>query len=309
MLDTNSKSKNVLVTGTARNCAKYIKSNISKLQSSLKVFNQVHWLIIESDSKDNTVSELNGLTSDIANFRFISLGMLSKEYPLRTERIAFCRNIYIKELRENPLYKEIDFIVITDLDCVNPLISQKAISSCFVRDDWDVCTANQNGHYYDIWALRHKIWCPNDCWQQVDFFKLYGLNSNKAKFSGVYSKMLIIPQDTPWIEVDSAFGGLAIYHRRTLEKAQYIGITEEGTKICEHVTLHQQIKDQGFNIFINPALINEGHNEHARCFIFSKRIRMEVKRIRREVKGIRREVKRVIKRLVKVLLDKSIFKE
>lgn len=260
MLDTGTK--NVLIAGVVRDCAKGIKTDILRLQSSLTNFNQVHWFVVESDSEDNTSLKLNELASDIDNFRFISLGTLSKQYSLRTDRIAFCRNIYIRELRENSLYREIDFVVVADLDGINQLISQEAISSCFTRDDWSVCTANQEGPYYDIWALRHKVWCPNDCWQQSAFLKKYGLSAQKANLSAVYSKMLVIPEDAPWIEVDSAFGGLAIYRKCALEKARYIGVREDGTEICEHVTLHQQIRDHGFKIFINPALINARHTRY-----------------------------------------------
>jgi len=75
-------------------------------------------------------------------------------------------------------------------------------------------------------------------------------------FAAVISKQIDITTDMDWIEVDSAFGGMAIYHRRALDKGQYIGIRKDGTEICEHVTLHRQIKEQGFKIFINPALMN-----------------------------------------------------
>ena len=108
MLDEDNKwfdikSKNVLVVGTARNCARYIKEDILAFQSALQDFNQVHWLVIESDCKDNTLAKLNELAENIARFRFISLGILSKEYPLRTARLAFCRNTYLKELREHQI--------------------------------------------------------------------------------------------------------------------------------------------------------------------------------------------------------------
>lgn len=283
------KTKNVLVAGTARNCAKHIKADILRIQSALQDFNQVHWLVIESDSKDNTLAKMNELTADIDCFRFISLGKLSKEYPLRTERIAFCRNTYLKELIENPTYQEIDFIMIVDLDGVNQLISRQAISSCFVRDDWDVCTANQEGPYFDIWALRHKQWSPNDCWRQKAFFKQYGLSDRKANFAAVFAKMLIIPKNTNWIEVDSAFGGLSIYRRRAMKTAKYIGKREDGTKICEHVTLHQQIKANGFKIFLNPALINAGYvNQTENYFILRKRV----------IFKIHNELKRVIMNLI-----------
>ena len=272
MLDDDNKwfdrkSKNVLVVGTARNCARYIKEDILEFQSALQDFNQVHWLVIESDSKDNTLAKLNELAENIARFRFISLGMLSKEYPLRTARIAFCRNTYLKELRENQIYREINFVVVMDLDGINQLVTVQAISSCFIRDDWDVCTANQQDYYHDIWALRHNLWCPNDCWQQFQFHIQFGLSHKKAVRTAVKAKQIVIPKDTDWIEVDSAFGGMAIYHRRVLENGKYIGIREDGTKICEHVTLHRQIKEQGFKIFINPALINGTRTNHGKRFI------------------------------------------
>ena len=30
------------------------------------------------------------------------------------------------------------------------------------KNDWSVMTANVRDHYYDIYALRHKSWCPDD---------------------------------------------------------------------------------------------------------------------------------------------------
>ncbi len=252
----DSKSHNLLVVGTARNCSKHIKADILKIQCALQDFNQVHWLVIESDSEDNTLEKLNELTSEVTFFRYISLGVLSKEYPLRTERIAFCRNTYLKELRENQLYQEVSFVVVMDLDGINHLITAQTISSCFARDDWGVCTANQLGNYYDIWALRHKLWSPNDCWQQFNLYKQYGLSRREARFAAVRTKQIIIPKDMDWIEVDSAFGGMAIYRRHVLDNGKYIGIRKDGTAICEHVFLHQQITKQGFKIFINPAFIN-----------------------------------------------------
>lgn len=255
-INDKNAAKNVLVVGTAKDCAQYLKADIYKLQSALADFKQVYWLVIESDSKDTTLQVLNKLALEIHHFRYLSLGSLSGKLPLRTERIAHCRNAYLKELRENPLYEAIKWVVVADLDGANNLISPQAIASCFTRDDWDVCTANQQGPYYDIWALRHEAWCPNDCWQQAEFLHRYGLRQKQAKFSSVFSKMLVIPPKSLWIEVDSAFGGLAIYRRCALEKANYVGIRNDGTEICEHVTLHQQIKNQGFSIFINPALIN-----------------------------------------------------
>ena len=129
-----------------------------------------------------------------------------------------------------------------------------------------MCTANQRGPYYDVWPLRHKHWSPNDCWAQYKFFVKNGLSVKKSKFAAVYSRMVEIDEHLDWIEVDSAFGGLAVYRRETLSDVQYIGVNEFGEEICEHLSLNAQIKSKGYRIFINPKLINAGYTRHTRRF-------------------------------------------
>jgi len=82
-------------------------------------------------------------------------------------------------------------------------------------------------------------------------------------WAALYSKMINIPEPENWIEVDSAFGGLAVYRRRCLDGVTYSGLTEDGEEICEHVPMHRRLKDKGCRIFINPRLINAGVTEHS----------------------------------------------
>jgi hypothetical protein len=261
----------VLVAGIARDCAEHIFEDVSRLHSALADFGNVHWLVVESDSEDSTVAVLETISGQFENFRYISLGKLSDEYPMRTERIAYCRNVYVRELSENSEYQTVDIVTVADLDGMNDQISSQAIATCFSRTDWDVCTANQQGSYYDVWALRHEVWCPNDCWKQAVFFKRFGLSAKNAKYAGVYAKKLKIPEDEAWIEVDSAFGGMAIYRKHVLEGAQYIGVGSDGEKICEHVPLHAQLRANGYRIFLNPSLINTGETYRGDSARFSPR--------------------------------------
>ena len=59
-----------------------------------------------------------------------------------------------------------------------------------------------------------------------------------------------------FIEVDSAFGGLAIYKTSSIPKnAKYIGENKNNNPICEHVRFHKFIKDSAtFNN--NPKINN-----------------------------------------------------
>jgi len=248
----------VLVAGVARNCAEQIESDIAQLRAALVEFGTLHWLVIESDSDDDTVATLEAISANERNFRFQTMGRLADKYPQRTDRIAVCRNAYLEELNSNPVYAAVDLVIMADLDGMNNMLTARGVASCFSRTDWDICTANQAGRYYDVWALRHPIWCPNDCWKQAVFLKKYGLETRKARFTGVYSKQVTIPPDSEWLEVESAFGGLAIYRREVLRDAQYSGIGPHGEKICEHVPMHAGLREKGCVIMLNPALINTG---------------------------------------------------
>jgi hypothetical protein len=156
-------------------------------------------------------------------------------------------------------------VAIADFNNLNNKLTATAIESCFVNNSWDVVSANQRGRYYDVWALRHPQWSPNDCWEQHAFYRKYMKFPESAITFSMRSRMLRIPRDEAWIEVDSAFGGLAIYKSSILNSnAKYSGITSEGKRICEHVPFNLALKAKGARIFVNPALINTRITDHSR---------------------------------------------
>ncbi len=273
-------SSEVLVVGAVRNCAAHLRADVTRLRGALRPFRRIQWLLVESDSDDRTVATLRELSAADADFRFISLGRLLEILPRRSERIAFCRNVYLRELRTNPGYRAVDFVVVADFDGLNSLISETAVLSCWDRADWNVCAANQLGPYYDIWALRHPHWSPNNCSAHYEFLVRHGVGAERALAVAVHSRMLHIPKDGDWIAVDSAFGGLAVYRRRALENGEYCGVDSDGSDVCEHVALHRSI---GTKIFINPRLINAAHTEQTEAL----RLRNKMARVlRRAVGGI-----------------------
>jgi hypothetical protein len=276
----------LLAVGVAKNCEKRVEADILRLFESMKKHGPISWLIIESDSQDNTVEALSRLERAVPNFTFISLGNLSHALPNRTQRIAHCRNLYLEQLDSNPLYADIDYVVVGDLDGVNNLISPDGFESCWMRSGWDVCTANQRGPYYDIWALRHPIWSPNDCWKQFQFLLDHKVPREAALRAAVYSKHIVLAESDDWIEVESAFGGLAVYRRAVLRNVRYIGLDEQGDSVCEHVTLHRAIRKNGYKIFINPRFVNGADREHTRERTFLRRLRRDYRAIRDQAKSL-----------------------
>jgi hypothetical protein len=83
-----------------------------------------------------------------------------------------------------------------------------------------------------------------------------GLNPRAARKKALKSRMLWFHRSLKPFEVDSAFGGLAIYKRQALTNIRYIGVDNNKEEVCEHVALNRQIKEKGGRIFINPAMMN-----------------------------------------------------
>ena len=72
------KRSNLAIVGLARNCEKTIRADIERLKGAVSDAKSIVWLIVESDSTDNTVIELKKLQNEIKNFQFVSLGILEK---------------------------------------------------------------------------------------------------------------------------------------------------------------------------------------------------------------------------------------
>jgi glycosyltransferase involved in cell wall biosynthesis len=254
----------VAIVGVARNCARSIERDLARLRQAATIFKRVHLLIVESDSDDGTPALLAQLARRMPQLRHLSLGALRPDIPERTARIAHCRNAGLDELASNPLYASVSHVLMSDLDGVSRDIDADAIASCWAdgAPAWDMCAANQGDYYYDIWALRHETWCPGDAWSQHAAL-VPVLGRAAADDVALFSRMVHIDARRPMIEVRSAFGGLAIYRKEALLAARYVGLDDNGAEVCEHVTLHAQMRAQGARLYINPALINARRTKHA----------------------------------------------
>lgn len=249
-------SSKVLIVGLTRNCEDVIEREVLKINSAFSEAKSINWLVIESDSDDGTLTKLKNLSKN-DNFEFITLGKLQNQYPMLVERLSKCRNVYLEKLRTDTKYNDIDYVVVADLDGVNSELTATAVKSCWqLTEEWDACFANQSRAYYDIWALRHKLWSPNDCWQTYNFLRNNSMNQLSALEAAAYSRTININRNAPPIKVDSAFGGLGIYKKDTILSSTYIGLNENKEEICEHVSLHTAMCEKGLRLYIVPSLIN-----------------------------------------------------
>lgn len=250
-----------VVAGVVRDVFNTIESDINRLRKALGPIGDVKFVLIESNSTDQSVAKLERLSRNDSDVNIVSLG-ISNNSLHRTEKIAEARNAYLDFIIQSEDLIKADYLVVCDFNNLNKLITTEDIKQSLSLKDWDVCTANQSKRYYDIWALRHPLWSPNDCWQQLEFYRKHNLNPGVALNAAVQSRMLHIARDAEPISVDSAFGGFAIYKMRSIGNARYSGKDNFGNPICEHVPFHQSLKENGKNIIINPNLINAGWVDH-----------------------------------------------
>ena len=259
------KEKPVLVVGIVKDIEKSLSKDIKNISKALSFFKEVHWFLVESDSSDNSKKALFEAKNANNNFDYVSIKILDKSYSFRTERLAIARNKYLSHIRDRIDTSEFPYIVIADFNLLNNKLSMESVISSWSRTDWDVVTANQSSRYYDIWALRHPLWSPNDCWEQHEFLKKYIKTPEVVNSYSLRSRMIKIPKDSDWIAVDSAFGGFAIYRSSfLLNDVNYEGTNDVGNIICEHVPFNRKIKELGARIFINTNLINAHYVDHSR---------------------------------------------
>jgi hypothetical protein len=272
----------IYVVGVIRNASETIELEIQTVFNSISNFHKIFWYLVESDSDDDTLKILERLSRKYLNFKYVSLGNLRTGIPLRTERLALCRNKYMEYLDLSLSGNE--FVMVVDLDGANSGLTKESIRSIWSRSDWSVVCANQRHAYFDIWALRHDSWCAGD-WitEYRNLTENKKMSSKKALKQSLYSKMRHIPSGNDWIPVRSAFGGMAIYKAKSIKTLRYQGLSEDGEEVCEHVSFNESITSKGLPMFIVPSLINCDISTHTQILRISVRIKTQIKKILRSV--------------------------
>lgn len=250
---------NLVICGIVRNVGKVFENNLNSVIGGCKKFSIESIYVVESDSSDNTLTVLNRCKKKFKYFDFTSCGVLREKYALRLERICYCRNLYLDFIKQN--YNKHDyFLLIVDFDNVSHEFSLDNISSDIIKykaKDSFCFTANQLHYYYDLWALRHQILMPYDCWKLFRQLKSFGFSESfSLRFSVLSRHFNLSSKSKKIIPVDCAFGGAAIYTLPLPLKSKYIGLDNDNNEIIDHLSFVRVLKDHGFNIYIHSQFIS-----------------------------------------------------
>lgn len=266
--------------GCARSCAPYLDGVLANIEALGSTYDAFEVLIVENDSADDTRRRLQEFATSRENVRLIDADGLDETHPRRGDRLAAARNIYVEALRDSR-YSDFDDLVVLDFDDVNcrPVDKESFIAArrwLWEEPDRRGVFANSAPFYYDLWALRHPTWCPDDCWGQVRRAEpVLGLDEAVRRF--VTSRQIAIAPESAPIFVDSAFGGLGIYKREATIGASYVGLDPNDDEVCDHVAFNATVKGSDGVLAIFPALQNESPFDHivsalrgATTFIFEQ---------------------------------------
>lgn len=247
----------VVCVGLVRNCARFLPRLLEQIARLGSLVNDWRYIFLESDSEDNSLELLRQFDEEHRRGAVVTFGKLSKQMRKRTERLAFLRNKYMGLLNQEKTLAGFDFLIVLDMDGANERLDHKRIVEIMEESDrtWSGIFANQSEVYYDIWALRHPEWSPDDCWKQYRS-RPFWMGKRVAKQKYIGSRMVRLPPEGERIEVDSAFGGLGIYDLEQVRDCRYLGLDGDGNQICEHVEFNRQIRAKGQRLFIDPSLIN-----------------------------------------------------
>lgn len=259
-----NQNKRVVFTGLARDCAHALQPILQAVEQLGSRCEDWGYVFLENNSVDRTSRCLHQFDQVHRRGTVRSLGNLDTEIPLRTQRLARLRNLCLETIFADRRLSAFDFLVVMDLDGVNEQIDAGRLLHLMDRriPRWTAFFANQRNRYYDIWALRHRTWCPEDCWKQVRL-RPASMSFDDAESLYVSKRQIRLDPRSGFVPVESAFGGLGLYRLQLLRECRYVGIDGDGHQICEHVAFHADCLKQGGRLYIDTALLNgSGDRSH-----------------------------------------------
>lgn len=228
-----AENSKVVICGICRDVANILPYTLARFDAIGKLFGAASYVIFENDSTDDTADQLQNWSNESINKIAITLKLdlpkLDQNISLeRRTALSFARNHYISYLNN----MKADYVIVADMDLIGGFSYFGILES--LSHNKDIIGSNglyyQDGQrlYYDSWCLRIDDWSAQDC-----------TTTNLKQFN--YTGNLI--------PVKSCFGGMAIYKKKCFDRVEYKNYD------CDHVTLHKQMLDKGFECWLNPAQI------------------------------------------------------
>jgi len=180
----------IVLSGPVKNCGSNLEKNLNFL-INLKKDNRIDLVdifILEGDSTDNSkiILEKYNKSSDI---NLYSENNLEEKLSNRVERIAYCRNLLLEEIKKKEIPYDFYIPLDLDVDLFSQISTNKFIEilTRIQKDDCiDALFPFSVPFYYDLAALRSVGWLEEDIW--IRFNKL----AKKLKIGKIFLRIFLI---------------------------------------------------------------------------------------------------------------------
>jgi hypothetical protein len=179
----------------------------------------------------------------------ISVFKHSVVFNSNSKNITLCRNEYLTFFTDNIIL--FDYMLVIDSLTLHTEITAN-LFSCFKPEripNWDVLFANQLYKYYDIDNLITE-----------DTLEFHKEKDPSIKKEMKMKLQIHIPADSDLIEVKSAFGGLAIYHKAVIQ-------TNNSYKNDEHISFNLKVSEVTNRMYIDPSIQIKTLSDYAYLYV------------------------------------------
>ena len=234
--------RRVVICGLCRNVRHFMPKFAARTERLGAMFRDYRVVLFENDSTDPTLEFLTDWKQLNSRVQVLSDRLGTIRYPQirsgeRATRMAEYRNRYREYALEH--FGDFDNLIVVDTDLGGGW-SDAGVANTFGQEDWDFvgsyglvrASSNLGSElfHFDAWAFR-------------------ALGHPQAHTNAEVNSM-ILERGEPLLPISSCFGGLGIYGMSAIQSAEY------GGGDCEHVILHDRMRQQGFGrTFLNPSQI------------------------------------------------------
>ncbi len=209
----------VLICGVCRNVEPALANTIQSIEELGSHFLDYRVIIYENNSHDKTKKILKKWSQRNSKVLFLSEHVSKKQFAAelamkrknRTEVIAWARN-RVLDIAMDPKFDDYKYVIWADLDFKAPWDVEHIVETILhPEQEWDAVLAYGS---YDLFAFRDER-CP------IGHELIGSLYWSRL---GEFAKEFAMEKEDPWRKVYSAFGGLGIYQRRSIQGCRYSGV-------------------------------------------------------------------------------------
>lgn len=260
------RSSKIYFAGLARNCEDAIAPNLEALIriADFRKDCQCFIFLLENDSQDRTGEMLCDFRDKFADrVKLLQLPGLALAKPERIDRLAWCRNSLLEQIRQAVIDPAASLYVPIDLDdqiiaSLDPASFWRAVDKIEADGIHGIFPISRP-YYYDLLALRAPGWVEADHQELVaESRPRLGWYRSLRQF--VFARQLPVSSfavDT-LIPVESAFGGIGIYRFGAIASSRYqinwLGHCFE----CEHVSFNRGLN----NLYIDTDFVVQAPAGH-----------------------------------------------